>query len=1162
MSALWERVLDGRLRDWLAGPRGSRLTLSALPRAAWPLVTAAIGRAAADAGRPVLVLAPSPARLLEELRPWLAGRPQASLFAEVTVNFLDRPPAFDRAVSQRIEALAALSGEEPGLVVSSRRAMMRMTVDPGDLAAATVVLAPGLQERPNVLTGRLVELGYTPEPLAEAPGQFALRGGILDVFPAGARMPVRAEFFGDEIETLRLYDPENQRSVMAVPRVTVRPGREVLLGQERGQRAAERLRSEAGIERLRPDVREEWNEDLGKLAEGIAFPGVELYAAYLEAGLPSLLDHLPEGTVVVDLDPDRQLAAARELEQETHMLAAADARDSELPERFQAPMVPVERLRLDSPNRHVLAATSADMEGGEESGWQDVEPLVGRPSALAALPAQADTSAIVLASEQRERLSTLLGEAGVGVTPAELDLDADLEPEPGLWWADQDLATGFANPSMGLTVYTDAELFGRVRRPSPRPTRRVRKSDAAVQLEFQPGELVVHVDHGIARFEGIHLEEIEDPEDGTKTKREYLDLQYADGDKLLVPVESLDRVQKYLGGGEEKPVIRRLGSGDWERARARARKNAEDVAEELLKIYSRREAQPGYAFAGDTAWQQEMEAAFPYEETPDQLQALAEIKADMEAERPMDRLLCGDVGFGKTEIALRAAFKAVMSGRQVALLAPTTVLVQQHFQVLSQRLAKYPVTVEVLSRFRTEEEQKRTLAGVKAGAVDIVIGTHRLLQQDVRFKRLGLLIVDEEQRFGVMQKERLKRMRTNVDVLSLSATPIPRTMHMALTNIRDMSVIQTPPEDRQPIKTYVTADDDELVREVIERELDRGGQVYFLHNRVRTIDRAAQRISRLVPRARVAVGHGQMDETELARVMVDFAAHEHDVLVSTTIIESGLDIPNVNTLLVERAEMFGLSQLYQLRGRVGRSGKRAYAYLLYDSKRSLTEAADRRLDVMSGLHELGQGFKIALRDLEIRGAGNLLGSEQHGAIAAIGFEMYLQMLQQAVAKLRSGAEEETVSDVLTTPEINLDLPLDHFVPRSYIRDERLRLGAYRQLAAAEDEEELDSVLRSLRDRYGPPPAQLGNLVYSLRVKLKGQRLGLRSVVVDGRDIAINVDPDYVIDVDELERRFTGRLRVRPKRLLLRRQGEGWQDELIRLLESMAELRQRVAPVAG
>ena len=1170
MTAMHERVFDladGALRRWLARP-GAVLRAGRVPRSAWAPLAAAIARAAAAAGRTKLVLCPGSVRLLGELRPWLAGRPAAHNFAEITVSFLDRPPAFDEATSLRLEALSALAGSapelgaerEPCLVVTSRKAMMRATIAPDDLAATTLTLRAGLEADPTELAGRLVELGYVREPLAEAPGQFALRGGILDVFPAAARTPVRAEFFGTELETLRLYDARNQRSVMAVPRVTIRPGRELLIGATRGESAMARLRAGATLEGLRDDVRAEWEEDLEKLANGAAFPGVELYASYLDPRLPSLLDHLPGDAVVMDLEPDRQLADAREHEQETLMLAAAESGDGELPRGFVPPMVPVERLTLPPPSwgragvtGNLVTGAAGEVEDGVDLGWRDLEPLVGRPRAVAELGEKAARATVVLATEQGERVEALLAESGVRATPTGVDLDVDLELKPVLHRADQDLPAGFRNDELGLEVYSDAELFGRVRRLTARPSRRSQRGEVTLHLEFQPGELVVHVDHGIARFNGMRLIDSEDSDEGGTIQREYLELEYAEGDKLFVPVESLDRVQKYLGGSEERPPLHRLGTGDWERARSRARKSVQDVAGDLLRVYAQREAKPGYAFAADTPWQAELEASFPYEETPDQAMALAEIKADMESDRPMDRLLCGDVGFGKTEVALRAAFKAVMSGRQVALLAPTTVLVQQHFMVFTQRLQQYPITIEVLSRFRTEDEQQRTLTGLKAGAVDIVIGTHRLLQRDVRFKRLALLIVDEEQRFGVMQKERLKRMRTSLDVLSLSATPIPRTLHMAVVGIRDMSVIQTPPEDRQPIKTYVTAEDEALIAEVIERELERGGQVYYVHNRVRTIDRAAQRVARLVPRARIAVGHGQMPEEELARVMVEFGAGAHDVLVCTTIIESGLDIPNVNTMVVERADRFGLSQLYQLRGRVGRAGKRAYAYFLYDPTKSLTEAADKRLDVMSGLHELGQGFKIALRDLEIRGAGNLLGVEQHGAIAAVGFEMYLQMLQGAVARLRSGREEERVGDVLSTPEINIDLPLDHFVPRSYILDERLRLDAYRQLAAAEDEGELEGVLRSLRDRYGPAPAQLDNLVYSLRVKLMGQRLGLRSLAADGRDIAIRVDPDRLLDVDELERRFSGRLRVRPNRLLFRRQGEGWRDELMRLLETMAEL---------
>ena len=1040
---------------------------------------------------------------------------------------------------------------------------MRVTVAPADLARTTILLKPGAGQSPVAISGRLIELGYSREALAEAPGQFSLRGGILDVFPAGAGSPVRAEFFGDEIETLRLYDPQNQRSVIAVPQVTIRPGKELLIGPERGAAAAAAVRSGAALDGLRGDVRADWEDELERLAAGSSFPGVELFGAYLNPARPSLFDHLPEGSVVIDLEPGRQLAEAHDLEQETLMLSEAESGDGELPRGFVPPMVPVGAMTeaLNEPVQgwwRFEGSAGLPEQGSEflalELGWTDAEPLVGRPQALAGLVSAGPQTLIVLATEQTERLRALVAEfklRNVELPAVDLDLDLDLKAGPGLFHAELDIPVGFRSESLGFAVYSDAELFGRVRRSTGRQVRRTGgRGEARVSLEFQPGELVVHVDHGVARFRGMQLIESEG------TNREYLELEYAEGDKLFVPVESLDRIQKYLGGGDGTPILARLGTDAWERARGKARKNVQDVAEELLKLYSQREAKPGFAFAPDTPWQDELEASFPFEETPDQLVAMGEIKADMEAERPMDRLLCGDVGFGKTELALRAAFKAVMSGRQVALLAPTTVLAQQHFQVFSARLAPYPVTVEVLSRFRTEDEQTRTLAGAKAGAVDVVIGTHRLLQKDVKFKRLGLLIVDEEQRFGVMQKERLKKLRANVDVLSLSATPIPRTLHMAVTGIRDMSVVQTPPEDRQPIKTYVTADEDNLVKEVIERELDRGGQIYYVHNRVKSIDKAAQRVSKLVPHARVAVGHGQMDEEQLAHVMVDFAAGTYDILVCTTIIESGLDIPNANTMVVERADRFGLSQLYQLRGRVGRAGKRAYAYFLYDPKRSLTEAADKRLDVISGLHELGQGFKIALRDLEIRGAGNLLGTEQHGAIAAVGFEMYLQMLQGAVAKLRSGEEEQVLGDVLSTAEINLDLPLDHFIPRSYIRDERLRLGAYRQLAAADDEADLDNIFRSLRDRYGPPPAQLDNLAFSLRVKLRAQLLGLKAVATDGQDTVLRVDPNRYLDVEELGRRFTGRLQVGPNRLKLRRQGEGWKQELLSLLEAMAELSDR------
>ncbi len=1152
MTSLWQSTLAAApaLERWIANSKGE-LKVGRLPRPAWPIVAGAVARACAALRRPVLILVPAPQRFADELRPWLAGHPPVHVFAEVAISFLDRPPAFDESVNKRLEALAALSraSDEPAIVVvSSRRAITRQTISPRDLLEGTMLLAPGQGPDPMAVALRLVELGYSREPLVEDRGQFSLRGGILDVFPAAADAPVRAEWAGDVIETVRLFDPENQRSVMAVPEASIRTGRELLLGPGRGAAAVARLRESVSLASLRADVAADWEDELARLESGSAFPGVEFYAGYLDSSRPSLLDHMPAGAAVLDFDPERQLTDARSVIEEAEMLAAAESGGGELPRGFTLPIVGVGRLD-DFAGRPRLVLTSGEPTGDAvDLGWTESEPLVGRPRAAADLAALSASATVMFATEQAERLRAFLDESGVRAGVEETELDLDLELKPALRRADIDIASGCSHRELGFHLATDAELFGRLRRPSRASRGRTQARDLTKEftLDFAPDELVVHVDHGVALFKGMRLIESEG------AHREYLELEYAEGDRLFVPVENLDRVQKYLGG-EGQPALHRLGTTDWTRARGRARKVVQDVADELLKIYSLREARPGIAFAPDTAWQAELEASFPYEETPDQVAALAEIKADMESDRPMDRLLCGDVGFGKTELALRAAFKAAMSGKQVALLAPTTVLAQQHFHVFRERLAKFPVVVEMLSRFVDDETQARTIEGIKAGQVDIVVGTHRLLQRDVRFKRLGLLIVDEEHRFGVMQKERLKKLRTQLDVLSLSATPIPRTLHMAVGGIRDMSVIQTPPEERQPIKTYVTPDEDELVREAITRELQRGGQVYYVHNRVRTIQKAAERILQLVPEARVAIGHGQMGENDLAKVMVEFESAKYDVLVCTTIIESGLDIPNVNTIIVERSDRFGLAQLYQLRGRVGRSGRRAYAYFLYDPRRSLTEQADKRLDVISGLHELGQGFKIALRDLEIRGAGNLLGTEQHGAIAAVGFEMYLQMLQGAVSKMRSGSEETAVGDVLSTTEMNLDLPLDHFIPRSYIRDEKLRLGAYRQLAATEDEEELDAVLRSLEDRYGPGPSQLDNLAYSLRIKLRGQRMGLRGVVADGHDIVIRVDPQRFLDVDELSRRMAGRIAVAPNRLKMRRQGEGWQRDLLQLLDEMAEL---------
>ncbi|HEV2413574.1 MAG TPA: CarD family transcriptional regulator, partial [Candidatus Dormibacteraeota bacterium] len=694
MTALWQAAIGAneRLDGWAR--RGStELHVARLPRPAWPIVAGALARAIAERGKSVLILAESPERFADELRTWLSGHPPAYVFAEVGVSFLDRPPAFDEAVNLRLEALAALvtADKRPVIVVSSRRAMTRQTISRGDLVDTTVVLKPGETSDPVAVAGRLVELGYTREPLVEDRGQFSLRGGILDVFPAAADEPVRAEWSGNAIETLRIFDPENQRSVMAVEEATIRTGRELLIGQERGRAAVDRLRESVSLGSLRGDVRSEWEDELTRLRSGAAFAGVEFYAAYLNPSRPSLMDHVTEVTVVIDFEPGRQAAEARGVLDEAEMLAAAEATGGELPRQFALPIAsPIE----DFGRRARLTITSG--EGTPEAidlGWFEGEPLVGQPRALAGFAARSEGASILFATEQDERLRALLDEAGVRTPLRELDLDLDLELDPALGHAAVDIAAGCAQPEIGFHLATDAELFGRVRRPS-RTTRTSRTNAEELTreftLDFAPDELVVHVDHGIARFKGMRLIESEG------AHREYLELEYAEGDRLFVPVENLDRVQKYLGGAEGTPALHRLGTSDWTRARGRARKVVQDVADELLKIYSMREARPGIAFAPDTAWQQELEASFPYEETPDQVAAMAEIKADMESDRPMDRLLCGDVGFGKTELALRAAFKAAMSGKQVALLAPTTVLAQQHFHVFRERLKNFPVVVEML----------------------------------------------------------------------------------------------------------------------------------------------------------------------------------------------------------------------------------------------------------------------------------------------------------------------------------------------------------------------------------------------------------------------------------------------------------------------------------
>jgi len=766
----------------------------------------------------------------------------------------------------------------------------------------------------------------------------------------------------------------------------------------------------------------------------------------------------------------------------------------------------------------------------------------------------------VIVSQQAQRLAELFAEED---QPAAVLADLAGEPPllaivqgslPGGWKLQPESHPLLADADTGggLTLITDTEIFGFTKQRRAAPRKAINRE--AFLAELSPGDYVVHVDHGIARFAGL----VQMSVDGSQ--REYLELHYAEGDKLYVPTDQLDRVSRYVGPSDRQPHLTRLASGEWQRTKARVRRAVRALARELLALYAAREVLPGYPYPADTPWQAELEASFPYVETADQMSAINEVKRDMEAARPMDRLVCGDVGYGKTEVAIRAAFKVVMDGRQVAVLVPTTVLAQQHYQTFRERLAAFPIRVEVLSRFRSDAEQRQIAEELAGGAIDIVIGTHRLLQKDIEFKDLGLIVIDEEQRFGVAHKEHLKRMRREVDVLTLSATPIPRTLYMALGGIRDMSVMETPPEERLPIKTYVSEFDDHMIRDAVVRELERGGQVYFVHNRVHNIDMIASKVQEIVPEATVAIAHGQMDERELERAMAEFVQGRIDMLVCTTIIESGLDIPNVNTIIINQADRLGLGQLYQLRGRVGRGAHRASAYLLYDRKARLTETARQRLQTIFEATELGAGFQIALRDLEIRGAGNLLGPEQSGFMAAVGFDLYCRLLANEADRLRALMRGETPPPTLDEgAEVTIELPLSAHLPQSYVPDINLRLALYQRLSEAAGAEAVSAIAQEMVDRFGQPPPAARNLLYLMAVRSLALEAEVQSIVTEDAVAMVKMKDGVLLPQEALGRRAARGVHV--GRTLIRVElGEGWRERLRVALEQVTAAKGEKEPL--
>lgn len=1024
-----------------------------------------------------------------------------------------------RAIGERIGALTALAQEPPAIVIGTLEAVLQRTSPPPDLIDPTVTLQAETTMDIDAVVRRLVQMGYEAATTVTRPGEFSRRGGILDVFPSTSDGPVRIELFGDEIESIRPFDVSTQRSAGRHAEVTLAPARELRLDPDRMARPIAAMEAtfaarkayftqlgtreaREAIERLTDRV----ESATVQLAQGVYFDGLEQYFAYLVPQTFCALDYLRPGDLVV-LDEPHQLK--EHWDRITADISSARERQWE---RGEALDPDLNVCPYEESMRQIAAHPTLllSLLGRRVEGFQIKQRIVLNTAPMEAYRGRlnglademgvwlANDCRVLLISDQPYRVREICAELNLPVKPREAQVGAGA----GLYVMEGRLRAGFKIADLRLYLLTDAELFGAARPVVPR--RRVAGGVAISSvLDLRDNDYVVHIHHGIGVYRGLVKRRVEGNE------RDYLLIEYQGGDRLFVPADQIDRIQRYQGADGTTPQVNKIGGAEWQRTTRRAREQAREMAGELIQLYAARQAAERLSFGPDTNWQVEMEEAFPYTETPDQLRAINDVKADLEANKPMDRLICGDVGFGKTEVALRAAFKVVTAGKQVAVLCPTTVLAAQHLSTFTERLAAYPISIELLSRFRSRQEQAKTIEGLKNGTVDIVVATHRLFSKDVNFANLGLVIVDEEQRFGVAHKERLKQLRTQVDVLTLSATPIPRTMSMALSGLRDMSVIEDPPEGRTPVLTYVREYDDDLIRDAILRELERDGQIYFVHNKIESIYHVAAHLKKLVPDARITVGHGQMSEDELEKVMYDFYHHESDMLVCTTIIENGLDVPNVNTILIDNSDHMGLSQLYQLRGRVGRSNRQAYAYLFYRRHKQLTEVAERRLAAMREFSALGSGYKVAMRDLEIRGAGNLLGAEQHGTMISVGFDLYCQLLAQAVQELKG---EEVTEDILPP----VDLPVTAYIPREYIPGEAERIYFYKRMSAVRAVRDVEDLQAELEDRFGDPPPPIWEALAILRLRLRCKATGIAGIRNENTNIIIRFAPQTRLTADAVK----------------------------------------------
>ncbi len=1079
----------------------------------------------------------------EQLAAWCDGA--AMHFpAHGTLPYQREAPDID-VTTERLRVLAKIANPTlpPPLIIASANAIGSHTLAPADLSRGIGTITIGEQITIDALAKKLIAASYEFGPLVEIPSQASRRGGLLDIFPPTLSWPIRIEFFGNKIESIRTFDPDTQRTIEQLNQISISLASEWYAAPRDLIHLATRL----------SNVKSENAEtEMTALRQG-QLPTPARYGPLLSEA--TILDHLRDDALFV-IDEREQIEAAASDQDDLASERRTDLADqNDLASNTPFPHSPREDIVTAISNHSKRVDLDRWATGRESSSFRlpfsTAAAYAGRLASTASDQARqlARGDRVIVVTQQAQRYAEILTNNGLPTT-VHTNLENPLH-RGTLSLLQGTLSEGWTleTPDGSISLTTDRELFGFQKQRRKLRKRATHRSQFL--SEIQPGDFVVHADHGIARFSGIVRRPI------GNDNRDYLELRYADNDRIYVPVEQVDKVSRYSGPSGHAPRLTRLGTQEWKRARSRVKTAVSIVAADLVRLYAARQMLQGHAFSADTTWQQELEASFPYEETSDQLEAIIAVKTDMQSEHPMDRVICGDVGFGKTEVAIRAAFKAVQDDYQVAVLVPTTVLAQQHLKTFRERFASFPVSIDSLSRFRTGSEAANVIGKTRHGKIDILIGTHRMLAPSIEFQNLGLVIIDEEQRFGVTHKERLKRMRLEVDVLTLSATPIPRTMHMALSGIRDMSTIDTAPENRQAVQTYVTEWDTSIVRESLLHEIERGGQVYIVHNRTRSIDDFAERIHALVPEARVAVGHGQMSPTALKNVMTKFANGEFDVLVCTTIIESGIDIPNVNTLIVDRADRLGLAQMYQLRGRVGRGTNQAYAYLTHPKDKVMSEIAQQRLSTIFEANELGAGFQIALRDLEIRGAGNLLGAEQSGSIATVGFDLYTQMLAEAVEELKSSHEHREPESLphqkqQRLRQVVVDLPVAAFIPETYVEEIDGRLALYHRISGITNRDETRTLEVETRDRFGEIPEPLAKLLQLVRIRIAASNAHIDSVRVSGNKLIITSTrlpfssrtlPGLPIDIER------GATQLRRNRTTF---GNEWLDELETLLLQLAK----------